>query len=135
VLEDRIVTDVVKAGAIGYLLKDTSAEELVRAIKAAARGEVHLSPQAAARLVHEVRTPENPQQLTARETEVLKLLAQGCSNKEIAQRLNIGEKTVHSHVGNILSKLGVPSRTQAALHAIRTGLVSLTALSAAPSQM
>jgi DNA-binding NarL/FixJ family response regulator len=128
VLEDRIVTDVVKAGAIGYLLKDTSAEELVRAIKAAAQGEVHLSPQAAARLVREVRTPDNPQQLTARETEVLKLLAQGYSNKEIAQHLAIGEKTVHSHVGNILSKLNVPSRTQAALHAIRTGLVSLTTL-------
>mgnify|MGYP001325686366 CR=1 FL=1 len=128
VLEDSIVTDVVRAGAIGYLLKDATGEEVVLAIKAAAAGEVHLSPQAAARLVRDVRAPDNPQALTARETDVLKLLAQGKSNKEIAQALNIGEKTVHSHVSNILSKLSVPSRTQAALYAIRTGLVSLNAL-------
>ncbi len=128
VLEDSIVTDVVRAGAIGYLLKDASGDEVIRAIKSAAAGEVHLSPQAAARLVRDVRTPENPQALTARETEVLKLLAQGKSNKEIAQALKIGEKTVHSHVSNILSKLNVPSRTQAALYAIRTGLVALTSL-------
>ncbi len=128
VLEDSIVTDVVRAGAIGYLLKDATGEEVVLAIKSAARGEVRLSPQAAARLVRDVRAPDNPQALTARETDVLKLLAQGKSNKEIAQGLNIGEKTVHSHVSNILSKLNVPSRTQAALYAIRTGLVSLNAL-------
>ncbi|MBL8055752.1 MAG: response regulator transcription factor [Anaerolineales bacterium] len=128
VLEDSIVTDVVRAGAIGYLLKDATGEEVVQAIKAASAGEVHLSPQAAARLVRDVRAPDNPQALTARETDVLKLLAQGKSNKEIAQALNIGEKTVHSHVSNILSKLNVPSRTQAALFAIRTGLVSLNAL-------
>lgn len=128
VLEDSVVTDVVRAGAIGYLLKDASGEELVKAIKAAARGEVHLSPQAAARLVRDVRAPDNPQALTSRETDVLRLLAKGCSNKEIAQALKIGEKTVHSHVSNILAKLGVPSRTQAALYAIRTGLVSLTSL-------
>jgi DNA-binding NarL/FixJ family response regulator len=118
----------VRAGAIGYLLKDATGEEVVLAIKSAAAGEVHLSPQAAARLVRDVRAPDNPQALTARETDVLKLLAQGKSNKEIAQALNIGEKTVHSHVSNILSKLSVPSRTQAALYAIRTGLVSLNAL-------
>jgi DNA-binding NarL/FixJ family response regulator len=129
VLEDSIVTDVVRAGAIGYLLKDATGEEVVEAIKSAAAGEVHLSPQAAARLVRDVRAPDNPQALTARETDVLKLLAQGKSNKEIAQALNIGEKTVHSHVSNILSKLSVPSRTQAALYAIRTGLVSLNTLS------
>jgi DNA-binding NarL/FixJ family response regulator len=128
VLEDSVVTDVVRAGAIGYLLKDASGEELIRAIKAAAQGQVHLSPQAAARLVKDVRAPESPQSLTQRETDVLKLLAQGQSNKEIAQGLGIGEKTVHSHVSAILSKLGVPSRTQAALYAIRTGLVSLTSL-------
>lgn len=128
VLEDSIVTDVVRAGAIGYLLKDASGEELVKAIKSAAAGQVHLSPQAAARLVRDVRAPDHPQQLTSRETDVLKLLAQGQSNKEIAQALAIGEKTVHSHVSNILAKLNVPSRTQAALYAIRTGLVSLTSL-------
>jgi len=128
VLEDSIVTDVVRAGAIGYLLKDASGEELVKAIKSAAAGQVHLSPQAAARLVRDVRAPDHPQTLTSRETDVLKLLAQGQSNKEIAQALAIGEKTVHSHVSNILAKLNVPSRTQAALYAIRTGLVSLTSL-------
>lgn len=128
VLEDSIVTDVVRAGAIGYLLKDASGEELVKAIKSAAAGQVHLSPQAAARLVRDVRAPDHPQSLTSRETDVLKLLAQGQSNKEIAQALAIGEKTVHSHVSNILAKLNVPSRTQAALYAIRTGLVSLTSL-------
>lgn len=128
VLEDSIVTDVVRAGAIGYLLKDAGGDEVIKAIRAAAQGEVHLSPQAAARLVRDVRAPENPQTLTVRETEVLKLMAQGKSNKEIAQALKIGEKTVHSHVSNILSKLNVPSRTQAALYAIRTGLVSLNTL-------
>jgi len=128
VLEDSIVTDVVRAGAIGYLLKDAGGDEVIKAIRAAAQGEVHLSPQAAARLVRDVRAPENPQTLTTRETEVLKLMAQGKSNKEIAQALKIGEKTVHSHVSNILSKLNVPSRTQAALYAIRTGLVSLNSL-------
>jgi DNA-binding NarL/FixJ family response regulator len=128
VLEDSTVTEVVRAGAIGYLLKDASGEELVKAIKSAAAGQVHLSPQAAARLVRDVRAPDHPQALTSRETDVLKLLALGQSNKEIAQALAIGEKTVHSHVSNILAKLNVPSRTQAALYAIRTGLVSLTSL-------
>lgn len=128
VLEDSVVTDVVRAGAIGYLLKDASGEDVVRAVKSAAAGQVHLSPQAAAKLIKDVRSPEQPQALTQRETDVLKLLARGHSNKEIAQALNIGEKTVHSHVGAILSKLKVPSRTQAALYAIRTGLVSLNTL-------
>lgn len=128
VLEDSVVTDVVRAGAIGYLLKDASGEDVIRAVKSAAAGQVHLSPQAAAKLIKDVRTPEQAQALTQREIEVIKLLARGYSNKEIAQTLNIGEKTVHSHVGAILSKLRVPSRTQAALYAIRTGLVSLTTL-------
>jgi two-component system, NarL family, response regulator LiaR len=127
-LEDNIVTEVVRAGAIGYVLKDASSDELVKAVKAAADGQVHLSPQAAARLMRDVRTPDNPQALTQRETEVLKLVAQGKSNKEIALELQIGDKTVHSHVSNILSKLGLNSRTQAALYAIRTGLVPLTTL-------
>jgi DNA-binding NarL/FixJ family response regulator len=127
VLEDATVAEVVRAGAIGYLLKDTDGEELSRAVKAAAVGQVQLSPQAVARLMREVRAPESPKALTGRETEVLKLLAQGQSNKQIAQSLNIGEKTVHSHVSNILGKLGVPSRTQAALYAVRVGLVSVNA--------
>ncbi len=125
VLEDDAVIDAMRAGAIGYLLKDTDAHELRRAIKAAAAGQVQLSPQAAARLLREVRTPEKSEEpLTGRETEVLRLLAQGRSNKEIAGTLSIAEQTVKTHVSHILDKLGVPSRTQAALYAIRSGLVS-----------
>jgi len=124
VLEDNSVVDAVRAGAIGYLLKDTEAHELRRAIKAAADGQVQLSPQAVTRLLREVRTPDKSREsLTERETDVLRLLAQGNSNKEISQALNIGEQTVKTHVSHILYKLGVPSRTQAALYAIRTGLV------------
>jgi DNA-binding NarL/FixJ family response regulator len=124
VLEDDKVIGAVRAGAIGYLLKDTQADELCRAIKAAAAGQVQLSPQAAARLMREVQVPESPESLTERETDVLRLIAHGCSNKEIAQKLAIGEKTVKTHVSNILSKLNMPSRTQAALYAVRIGLVS-----------
>ena len=124
VLEDASVVGAVRAGAIGYLLKDTQADELCRAIKAAAAGQVQLSPQAAARLMREVRAPDSPEALTERETEVLRLLAQGRANKEIARALQIGEQTVKTHVGNILAKLGVQSRTQAALHAVRIGLVA-----------
>ncbi len=122
VLEDASVTGAVRAGAIGYLLKDTDADALCRAIKAAAAGQVQLSPQAAARLMREVRAPESPEALTERETEVLRLLAQGRANKEIARDLGIGEKTVKTHVSNVLAKLGVQSRTQAALHAVQIGL-------------
>ncbi len=128
VLEDASVVGAVKAGAIGYMLKDTHADELCRAIKAAAAGQVQLSPGAAARLMREVRVPDGPETLTERETEVLRLLAQGQSNKEIASTLTIGEKTVKTHVSNILSKLGVQSRTQAALYAVRIGLVSAGAV-------
>jgi DNA-binding NarL/FixJ family response regulator len=123
VLDDSSVFGAVRAGAIGYLLKDTEADELNRAIKAAAAGQVQLSPAAAARLVREVRTPENPETLTDRENDVLKLIARGMSNKEIARELGIGEKTVKTHVSNILGKMGVLSRTQAALQAVRMGLV------------
>ena len=123
VLEDSSVVGAIRAGAIGYLLKNTEADELIRAIKAAAGGQVQLSPQAAARLMREVRAPESPEALTERETEVLRLLAQGQSNKEIAHTLTIGEKTVKTHVSSILGKLNVSSRTQAALYAVRIGLV------------
>jgi DNA-binding NarL/FixJ family response regulator len=123
VLEDASVVGAVRAGAIGYLLKDTQGDELCRAIKAAAAGQVQLAPQAAARLMREVRAPESPEVLTDRETEVLRLLAQGKANKEIAGALGIGEQTVKTHVSSILAKLGVQSRTQAALHAARIGLV------------
>jgi two-component system, NarL family, response regulator LiaR len=123
ILEDDKVVGAVRAGAIGYLLKDTQADELCRAIKAAANGQVQLSPQAAARLVREIKSPDSPEKLTERETDVLRLLALGHSNKEIANELVIGEKTVKTHVSNILMKLGLSSRTQAALHAVRIGLV------------
>ncbi len=129
VLEDASVTGAVRAGAIGYLLKNTEAEELHQAIKAAAEGRVQLAPEAAARLMREVRAPESSEALTDRESEVLKLLAHGNANKQIANALYVEEKTVKTHVSSILRKLGVRSRTQAALHAVRTGLVSIEELS------
>lgn len=126
VLDDSSVVGAVKAGAIGYLLKDTNADELCRAIKAAAAGQVQLSPQAAARLVREVRAPDvSIPNLSERETEVLRLIARGKANKEIAAELTIGEKTVKTHVSSILNKLGVQSRTQAAIYAAQSGLVPL----------
>jgi DNA-binding NarL/FixJ family response regulator len=125
VLEDSAVIDALRAGAIGYLLKDTDANELRRAVKAAAAGQVQLAPQAAARLLREVRAPaKEVDQLTTREIEVLQLLTLGKSNKEMAQSLSIAEQTVKTHVSHILSKLDVPSRTQAALYAISSGLAS-----------
>jgi two-component system, NarL family, response regulator LiaR len=124
VLEDASVVGAVRAGAIGYLLKDTQAEALCQAIKAAAAGQVQLTPKAAARLMQAISTPESPEALTERETEVLRRLSQGQSNKQIARSLNNTEKTIKTHVSRILSKLGVQSRTQATLYAIRAGLVS-----------
>jgi NarL family two-component system response regulator LiaR len=124
VLESASVVGAVKAGAIGYLLKDIQASELRRAVKAAAAGQVQLSPQASAYLMREVGAAETLQPLTERETEVLRLLAQGQSNKDIAHHLQIVEDTVKTHVKHILAKLGVQSRTQAVLCAMRLGLVS-----------
>jgi NarL family two-component system response regulator LiaR len=123
VLENNSVFRAIQAGAIGYLLKDTEAPRLRDAIKAAADGKVQLSPEAATVLLREVRMPTNPDRLTERETEVLHLLANGCSNKEIARQLQIAETTVKSHVKSIMQKLDVASRTQAALYAVRAGLV------------
>ena len=125
VLEDNAVYGAMRAGAIGYLLKDIDAKELCRAIKQAAAGQVSLSPSAAERLLREVPPPKDPQPLTRRENEVLQQLALGKSNQEIAEALFIADKTVRTHVSNILSKLGVSSRTQAALYAVRSGLVTL----------
>ncbi len=126
VLEDASVTGAVKAGAIGYLLKNTEADELCEAIKAAAAGKVQMAPEAAERLMREVRIPEKKpdEALTEREIEVLKLLARGESNRQISRTLYITEKTVKTHVSNILMKLNVRSRTQAALYAVKKGLVS-----------
>ncbi len=123
VLEDQAVVGAIRAGAIGYLLKDTRAADLRRAIKAAAEGQVQLSPEAAARMLREVRTPETHTALTERESEVLRFLARGASNKQIAQALNISDETVKTHVSNVLAKLNVSSRTQAALYARQMGLI------------
>jgi DNA-binding NarL/FixJ family response regulator len=125
VLENALVYRAIQAGAIGYLLKDTEAPLLRQAIKMAFAGQVQLSPEAAAGLMHEIREPHNPESLTEREYDVLRLLAQGMSNKEIAHHLQIGETTVKTHIKSIMQKLDVTSRTQAALHAVRLGLVML----------
>ena len=128
VLEDRMVVDAVEAGASGYLLKETRPDELFEAVRAAARGEVRLDPRAQQRLMRELRRPVAPvdarSTLTEREAEVLQLLAQGATNKSIAQSLGVGEATVKSHVSSLLAKLGLKSRTQAALHALREGWVT-----------
>lgn len=123
----------IKAGAMGYLLKDTDSEELVRAIRQVFRGESSLHPKIARKLLKEVAilpSPTNlphtgPDPLTEREMEVLKLVALGKSNTEIAELLVIGEGTVRTHMSNIMGKLHIASRTQAALYALKEGLVSL----------
>lgn len=124
--EDEKVFPAIKAGALGYLLKDTSPAELVKAIYEVHRGESSLSPTIARKLIDEItRPPDLPQAsepLSERELEVLALVAEGLSNQEIAAELVISERTVRNHVGNILSKLHLANRTQAALYAIRTGL-------------
>jgi NarL family two-component system response regulator LiaR len=132
VLEDVSVTGAMRAGAMGYLLKDTQAEELHRAIRGAAEGRVQLAPEAVVKLMSDMSAPENPEALTDREIEVLKLLARGKANKQIASDLFTDEKAVGTSVSSILRKLGVRSRTQAALHAVRTGLVSVEELSEEP---
>jgi two-component system, NarL family, response regulator LiaR len=124
-LEDHLIADALHAGAVGYLLKDTDAEELQRAVRAAAAGQVQLSPAVAARLVRDVHIPGSAPQLTRREEEVLALLARGRANGQIARELHIAPQTVKTHVSNILTKLGLTDRTQAALYAVREGLVGL----------
>lgn len=125
VLEDKAIFDAIRVGAIGYLLKDTKSDKLREAIRAAAAGQVQLSPEVAARLVREVSAPDGAETLTERETEVLRAVARGLSNQEIADTLVISEATVKAHVSNILGKLNLPSRTRAALYALKIGLVSL----------
>jgi NarL family two-component system response regulator LiaR len=122
--EDHGVVQAVRAGAIGYVPKDVDASDLRRAIKAAMAGQFQLSTRAAGRLAREVHEARTSELLTDRETRILSLLVHGLANKEIARGLGIAETTVKSHVRHVLAKLGVSSRTQAALVAVRDGLVT-----------
>jgi NarL family two-component system response regulator LiaR len=127
---DEKVFPAIKAGALGYLLKDSGPEELVRAIHQVYRGEPSLEPSIARKVLFELAQPPKQQPLTAdplteRELDVLRLIAQGCSNKEIALKLSVSELTVRTHVSNILSKLHLASRTQAALYSLQKGITSL----------
>ena len=127
--EDEQIFPAIKAGALGYLLKDSQPQELIEAIRDVYRGEPSLHPTVALKLMNELdREPELPpteEPLTAREVEVLKLIAQGHSNREIGERLHLSERTVGKYASNILDKLHLANRTQAALYALRTGIADL----------
>ena len=127
-IEEDKVTAALEAGASGYVLKDAEAEEVAAAVRAAFAGEVHLDPAVARLLAQRMRQRKSPQEeltepLTDREKDVVSLLGQGMSNKEIASRLFITERTARTYVSNILGKLGLASRTQAALYAVEHKLV------------
>ncbi len=126
---DDKVFPAIKAGAIGYLLKDTGPNELLQAIRQVAGGEPSLEPSIARKVLFELHhPPEAPptrDPLTEREMDILKLIAQGLSNREIADRLQISERTACTHVSNVLTKLHLASRTKAALYALKEGLSSL----------
>ena len=124
--DDDKLYPAIKAGAAAYLLKDVGPQQLAEAIRAASRGEMHLHPEVTRRLMSGIAggqadSPEEP--LTAREQEVLRCLGRGLSNKEIGAELFISEKTAKTHVSNILAKLGLLDRTQAALYAVKHGMV------------
>jgi NarL family two-component system response regulator LiaR len=125
--QDELILSAIKAGALSYLLKDADSETVLQAIRSANRGEAILHPRVAQRLVAEVTTPSQGRdptaELTARELEVLRLIAQGFSNAEIAAELVITERTVKAHVSNLLGKLHLSDRTQAAIYAWREGLM------------
>ncbi|MGB7538375.1 MAG: response regulator transcription factor [Anaerolineales bacterium] len=123
--EEAIVQNALQAGAIAYLLKDVSADELAKAIRAAAAGRATLSPDVAEVIVHAAGQPPKPGlDLTDRERAVLALMVEGLNNTEIAKRLGVSPSTIKSHVSNILTKLGVSSRTEAVTLALRHGLVT-----------
>jgi len=126
---DDKVFPAIKAGALGYLLKDSEPEDLLAAIESVYRGEPSLSPVIARKVLSELKQPSDrpptPDPLTDREVEVIRLVAKGLRNQEIAERLVVTEATVRAHVSSILSKLHLANRTQAALYALREGLASL----------
>jgi two-component system, NarL family, response regulator LiaR len=126
---DEQVFPAIKAGALGYLLKDSGPQELIQAIRQVYCGEPSLDPSVARKVLtelsHPVKKPLTPEPLTVRELEILRLVAQGKSNKEIARELVIAEETVHTHVSSILNKLHLASRTQAALYALKEGFASV----------
>ncbi|MCE9644672.1 MAG: response regulator transcription factor [Chloroflexi bacterium] len=123
--EGDLIKKALEAGAIGYLLKDVSADDLVRAIRAAHSGRATLSPDVAQALVETTNRPPTPGlDLTEREREVLSLMVEGLNNTQIAGRLTVSPSTIKSHVSNVLSKLGVASRTEAVTLALRNQIVS-----------
>lgn len=123
-VEEARIRAALEAGATGYLLKDADAQDVTGAIRAAVAGEVRLDPVAAAALAAGLRAPRSAlKDLTPREQEVLVLIAEGRTNREIGRRLGVAERTARTHVSNILTKLGLSSRTQAAMWAVREGLV------------
>ena len=126
--EDEKVFSAIKAGAVGYLLKDISPPDLAKAIQAVHSGETHLHPEITKKLMNQFVSPKieaetSPEDLTPREMEVLQLIAQGLSNKELANKLTISEKTVKTHLSSIFSKLHLSDRTQAAIYALKHNLV------------
>jgi DNA-binding NarL/FixJ family response regulator len=125
--EDQRLLPAIQAGAAGYLLKSVQPSELARAVRAAHAGEALLDPSVAARLVEAIAQPAGeppPERLTPREREVLGLIGKGLSNKRIALELGLSEKTIKTHVSHLLAKLGVQDRTQAAVHALRAGMLA-----------
>jgi NarL family two-component system response regulator LiaR len=124
--DDARVMAALRAGAIGYVRKDAEPEVLLAAVRAAARGQSMLDPALAGSVLQEiVSSAEIREDLTEREMDVLRLLAHGCTNREIAEELVVGAETVKTHVGNILAKLHLVHRTQAVVHALKRGLISL----------
>ncbi len=126
---DDKVFPSIKAGALGYLLKDSDPEDLIRMIRQVYRGELSIHPSIARKVIHELNRPPQepltPSPLTEREMEILQLLAQGVENKQIALRLFVRDATVRTHVSNILGKLQLANRVQATLYALKTGITSL----------
>src|SRR4051794_7269648 len=131
--DDGVIADALRAGAVGYLVKDCSTDEIAHAVRQAASDDASLSPELASAMLDEVRridpTPseeESEQVVTKREVEVLQLIADGCSTPEVAEKLFISQKTVKNHLASIYQKLDARDRTQAVLQAVRMGIVRLS---------